>query len=258
MRRVAAIVRRELGAYFHSPVATVVLTVFLAVSGYLIQSVVGYYSLVSAREIDASIPDPAVNRVEGIARPYFSNLAVILMFFLPLVSMRLFAEEMRSGTMELLFSYPVRDGEAVVGKFLAAMILVAIALSGILLQGVFIAPAARPDAGAVACGLAGLLLMGSAFLAIGLFASCCTSSQVVAAALVFGALVTFFVIEWAAPLAGPGVGAVLARLSLMQHFGDFAKGVVDLEDVAFFLAVIVFFLAAAARVVALRRTGRGR
>lgn len=254
MKRALAVFSREVAAAFHSPVACVVLTVFLAVSGHLFYSVVGYYSLASARSFEKAVPDPDVNVVQGIVRPYFTNLAVILLFFLPMLSMRLFSEERKAGTLELLLSYPVRDGEVVLGKFGAALLLLVLLLSGSLAGAALLSAVAPLDPAPFATSFLGLLLMGGAFLSWGLFASTLTSNQIVAAVLTFGGLVLVLFLEWAARLAGPGAGPLIERLSILEHFGDFAKGVIDLEDVAYYAAFTVFFLYAAVCSVELRRT----
>jgi len=251
--RTLAIVRRELGSYFHSPVACAVLAVFLVVSGYFFYSWVGYYSLVSAQALQKQLPDPHLNVVEGIVRPFLSNVAVILLFFLPMLSMRLFAEELKTGTFELLFSYPVRDAEAVLGKFLAALLLLALLLTGVAACAVVTAAVATPEPGAFGAGLFGLLLIGSAFLALGIFASSLTANQIVAAVVTFGVLVVFLLLEWVGQFAGPRTAGVLGHLSLMQHFGDFAKGVVDAKDVVYYLGFAAFFLFASVRAVGWRR-----
>ncbi len=255
MRRVLAIVRREIGAIVHSPIAAAVLCVFLVLAGYFFSSAAAYYSLVSARALSGGAPDPSLNMVEGILRPFFTPVAVLLLVFLPLVSMRLFAEEARSGTLELLFSYPVREGEVVLGKFLAALVFLALLLAGTLADGALLGLVARPrpDPVPYATAFVGLLLMGSAFLSLGLFASALTRNQIVAAVLSFGALLAFILIEWAGSLVGPGAARVLAHLSIMEHFGDFAKGVVDLRDVAYYVLFTTFFLHATARLLELRR-----
>ncbi len=253
MRRVLAIVRREIGSIVHSPIAAAVLCVFLVLAGYFFSSAAAYYSLVSSRALSGGAPDPSLNLVEGIVRPFFTPVAVLLLVFLPIVSMRLFAEETRSGTLELLLSYPVRDGEVVLGKFLAALAFLALLLVGTLADGALLGLVARPDPVPFATAFLGLLLLGGAFLSLGLFASSLTGNQIVAAVLSFGALLAFILLEWAGTLVSPGAARVLAHLSIMEHFGDFAKGVVDLRDVAYYVLFTTFFLYATTRLLELRR-----
>lgn len=253
MRRILAIARRDLGAAFHSPVAAVVLAVFLALAGYFLSSAAGYYSLLSSRSLEGGPPDAGLNLIDGVLRPFFTPVAVLLLVFLPLVSMRPFSEELKSGTFELLLSFPVKDGEIVLGKFLAVFLFLALLLSGTLLDAALVALVAKPDPAPIATAFLGLLLMGSAFLSLGLCASSLTGNQIVAAVLSFGALLGFILIEWASQFVGPGAARVLAHLSIMEHFGDFAKGILDLRDVAYYLLFTLFFLYATMRLVELRR-----
>lgn len=254
MRRLGAVARRELAALFRSPAAYVVLAVFFAISGAIFSNVIGYYSLVSAESLQsAEGTSPDVNFLEGLIRPYFTNVAVVLLFLLPMISMRLFSEELRSGTFELLFSYPVRDAEAVVGKFLASAAFLGALLAAPLLHVALAASVARPDWGPILTGLFGLILLGCAFLALGLFFSTWTSSGLLAAVATFGALLGFMLLEWGAQSVGPRGAAILTRLSLMARFESFSKGVLDLSDVAYFVAFPVFFLYAASRTLELRR-----
>jgi ABC-type uncharacterized transport system involved in gliding motility auxiliary subunit len=245
--------RRELGAYFGSPVAYAVLAVFLAITGYFFFSIVGYYSLASVASLQGGSPSSELNLLEGITRPFFSNVAILLLFVLPMVSMRLFSEEMKSGTFELLFSYPVQSGEAVMGKFGAAVGFLALLLAGALVDIALTRTVASADAAPWLTAYLGLLLLGGAYLSLGIFVSAITPNQIVAAVVSFGALVVFALMEWGAQYAGPGAAAVLRHFSMIEHFGDFAKGVIDAKHVAFFGAFALFFLFAAACVLEARR-----
>jgi len=252
--RLFAIARREFGAYFQSPVAYVVLTVFLAVAGYFFYSIIGYYSLASTESLQGGSPAAELNLLEGVTRPFFSNIAILLLFVLPMISMRLFSEELKSGTFELLFSYPVREWEAVLGKFFAAMAFLAILLAGALADVALTAFVAKPDAAPFATAYAGLVLLGAAFLSLGIFVSALTPNQIVSAIVSFGALIVFVLVEWSAQFASPGVASVLTHLSVMDHFGDFGKGVIDTRHVVFYASFSFFFLFATTRVLELRRS----
>ena len=253
MSRVLAIARRELGAYFGSPAAYAVLAVFLAITGYFFYSIVGYYSLASVESLQGGSPSPELNLLEGITRPFFSNVAILLLFVLPMVSMRLFSEEMKTGTFELLFSYPVRNREAVMGKFGAAVGFLAVLLAGALADVALTRSVASIDAAPWLTAYGGLLLLGGAYLSLGIFVSAITPNQIVAAIVSFGALLAFVLMEWGAQFAGPRTAEVLRHLSMLEHFGDFAKGVVDARHVVFFGAFTLFFLFAAVGVLEVRR-----
>jgi ABC-2 type transport system permease protein len=158
--------------------------------------------------------------------------------------MRLFAEERRSGTIELLLTYPIRDGAVLLGKYLAAL-----AMYGVMLLFTLVYPAvvlyfARVEWGVLGAGYLGLLLMGATFLAVGIFASSLTENQIVASIITFGILLIFWVIGWSADYAGGPWGRVLSHISLLEHFDSFAKGVLDTKDILYYVnfTIVALFL----------------
>src|SRR5438477_3311528 len=157
--------------YFTSPVAWVVFTMFLLIGGYFFYSIFAFYTLASMQ----SAMNPAMGRdlnvTDSVMRPLFSNISVILLLLMPLVTMRLFAEERRSGTIELLLTYPVRDGAVLLGKFFAALVLYAVMLVFTLAYAGIVAYFARLEWGPLLTSYVGLLLMGATFIAVGIFAS---------------------------------------------------------------------------------------
>jgi ABC-2 type transport system permease protein len=156
--------------------------------------------------------------------------------------MRLFAEEKKSGTIELLLTYPVRDGEVLFGKYLAALVLFAGMLALTLVYPGLVAWTTRLEWGPLATGYLGLLLQGAAFIAVGILISSLTENQIVAAVATFGTLLIFWVISWAADSAGPVLGRVLSHVSLTEHFESFAKGVIDTKDVIYYLNLTILSL----------------
>lgn len=244
--RAWAILKKELRLYFSSPIAWVVLTCFALVSGYFFYSLFAWFTLASMQSMMNPMMVRELNVTDGVLRPLFSNLSVILLLLLPLVSMRLFAEERRAGTLELLLTYPVRDGAVLAGKYLAALVVYAAMLALTLVYPAVILYFARLDTGVVLTGYLGLLLMGAAFLAVGLFFSSLTGNQIVAAVLTFLVLLVFWVIGWSADYVGGLAGRVLTHLSVLEHFDGFAKGVLDTRDLVFFvnLTVVALFLTA--------------
>jgi ABC-2 type transport system permease protein len=177
-------------------------------------------------------------------RPLFSNISVILLLLMPLVTMRLFAEERRAGTIELLLTYPVRDGAVLAGKYLAALGLYAIMIGLTLLYPGIVVYFARLEWGPILTGYLGLLLMGATFIAVGVFASSLTENQIVAAITTFGALLIFWILGWSADYAGGTAGKVLQFLSILEHNDSFSKGVLDTKDVLYYLnfTVLALFL----------------
>jgi ABC-2 type transport system permease protein len=231
--RVWPIYKKEMRLYFTSPIAWVILTIFLLIAGYFFYSIFAFFTLASMQ----SAMNPAL-------RPLFSNISVILLLLMPLVTMRLFAEERRAGTIELLLTYPVRDGAVLVGKYLSALTLYAVMLAFTLAYPALVVYFARLEWGPLLTGYLGLLLMGSTFLAVGILASSLTENQIVASIITFGILLLFWVIGWSADYAGGGWGRVLSHLSMLEHFDSFSKGVLDTKDVLYYVnfTILALFL----------------
>lgn len=235
--RVWPIFKKELRIFFTSPVAYVILAIFLLVMGWFFSQIFQYYAQATVRAgMSPMMGQPELNTTDGILRPLFSNIAVILLLSLmPLLTMRLFAEERRSGTIELLLTYPVRDGAVLLGKYLAALTLYALMIAFTLAYPAILVYFARVEGGPLLTGYLGLLLMGAMFLAVGVFASSLTENQIVAAIVTFGILLMFWVIGWTSEFAGQPLGAILAHLSLLEHNENFSKGVIDTRDVIYYL-----------------------
>lgn len=231
---VLTIARRELEAYFVSPIAYIVTAAFLVISGYL-------FSLILIDLHQASL------------EILFANIIVTLLFITPLLTMRLLADEQRMGTLEVLMTAPVRDWEVVVGKFLAAL-----GLFGVMLLFTLSYPfliwrfGGSPDPGPIISGYLGLLLMAGAMLAIGTLTSTMTSNQMVAAVLCFGILLMLWLVDAASRVA-PSLAGLLTELSLRERYLDFARGAINLEDVVYYLSLVAGALFIATRVLESRR-----
>jgi ABC-2 type transport system permease protein len=225
------ICRRELHSYFGSFTAYTLLAVFLLLSGYFFYSDLIFFVLFGGFTL-----------ATGLWQFLFIDMRLVAMLILPLVTMRLFAEEKKLGTIELLWTYPVRDGQIVLGKFLAAWIFYLI-----MLLPTAIGPAAfyyyYPfDIAPVLAGYLGLILIGSAFIACGLFVSSLTENQVVSAMVTYGILVMFWFLTWNEEAAAHEVMQILLGVSLFDRYFNFTRGVIDTKDVAFFVMFIAFFL----------------
>src|SRR5436309_11894531 len=220
--------------YFTSPVAWVVFTMFLLIGGYFFYSIFAFYTLASMQ----SAMNPAMGRdlnvSDSVMRPLFSNFSVILLLMMPLLTMQLFAEERRSGTIELLLTYPVRDGAVLLGKFLAAFALYALMIALTLVFPAIIWYFAPLEGGPILTGYVGLLLMGATFIAVGVFASSLTENQIVAAVTTFGVLLIFWILGWSADYAGGTAGRLLQFLSILEHNDSFSKGVLDTKDILYY------------------------
>jgi ABC-2 type transport system permease protein len=238
------IYKKEMRLYFTSPIAWVILTIFLFIAGYFFYSIFAFFTLASMQSAMNPAMARDLNVTDSVLRPLFSNISVILLLLMPLVTMRLFAEERRSGTIELLLTYPVRDGAVLIGKYLAGLTLYAIMLALTLFYPLLVAYFARVEWGPLGSGYLGLLLMGATFLAVGIFASSLTENQIVASIITFGVLLIFWVIGWSSDYLGGTWGRVLSHLSLIEHFDSFAKGVLDTRDVLYYFdfTIVALFL----------------
>jgi ABC-2 type transport system permease protein len=192
---------------------------------------------------------------QRLIRPVFGNVQVILLFALPLITMRTYSEEKRSGTIELLLTSPLTDLQIVVGKFLGAMGLIAAMLAITLpLVGVLFWYA-DPQWKPIVTTYVGFLLMSACFVAVGLFVSSITRNQIIAAMVSFAVFLILWIIDWIAEFSG-GARPVLEYLSITRHFEDFARGVVDTKHIVYYLSVIIFGLVLTMRAVETER-GRG-
>jgi ABC-2 type transport system permease protein len=251
--RVWPIFKKEMRLYFTSPVAWVVVAVFLLIAGYFFYNIFAFFALASMQSAMNPAMGRELNVTDSVIRPLFSNISVVLLLLMPLVTMRLFAEERRSGTIELLLTYPVRDGAVLMGKYLAAFALYALMLALTLLYPAIVVYFARVEWGPLATGYVGLLLMGGTFLAVGVFASSLTENQIVASITTFGTLLIFWIIGWSADSLGGAWGKVLQHLSILEHNDNFAKGVLDTKDVLYYLNFIALALFLTLRSLEARR-----
>ena len=234
--------RKEMRLYFGSPVAYVVFTFFLLISGWFFSQIFLFYSDASMRSFMQPQFCQNLNITENVMRPLFTNMGVVLLFFIPMLTMRLFAEEKKSGTMELLLTYPVRDGEILVGKFLAAAALYVVLLALTLVYPALVAYFTRVEWGPILTGYLGLVLMGGTFLAVGLLVSSLTENQIVAGFGTFGILLLFWVIGWGAEFAGGTLRTVLQYLSVTEHIDTFSRGLIDTKDVVYHASAIALAL----------------
>ena len=251
--KVWPIFKKEMRLYFTSPVAYVVVTIFLLIAGYFFYSIFAFFTLASMQSAMNPAMARDLNVTDSVMRPLFSNVSVILLLLLPLLTMRLFAEERRSGTIELLLTFPVRDGAVLIGKYLAAFALYAVMLGLTVLYPGIVAYFARLETGPVFTGYLGLLLMGAAFIAVGIFTSSLTENQIVAAITTFGTLLIFWILGWSADYAGGAVGRGLQHLSILEHNESFAKGVLDTKDIIYYLNFTILALFLALRSLEARR-----
>ncbi len=240
------ICRKELLSYFRSPIAYGVMAFFALIAGYFFYVAVVYFMQVSIQSQMGGQSQPmSVN--DMVIRPLFSNIAVIGLFIIPMITMRLFAEEKRTGTYELLATSPIRDWEIIMGKWLGAMILYAAVLGISLLSVLTLFAYGKPDWRPLLVGYLGLLLQGGSLLAIGTYISSCTKNQIVAGVAGFSVCLLLWVLDWLSSFQDSVWAKGVAYLSVLQHFDSFSKGVLDLKDIIFYLSAIFVGLFLTAR-----------
>jgi ABC-2 type transport system permease protein len=244
---VLAIAHKELRAYFASPIAYVVVGFFTVVLGVMYAGILTWFV---GQGMQAGFGGPqTLNVNQQLIRPLFLNIAVVLLFMLPLVTMRTYSEEKRGGTIELLLTSPVTDFEIILGKFLGAMALYGVMLAVTLIHFGFLFWFGRPEWKPLATSYLGLLLFGGCFISIGLFISSLTKNQIVAGAATFAVFLVLWVIDWIGQGLGPRAEEVLKYLSMTGHLDDFVKGVVDTKHLVYYVSFIIFGLFLTARSV---------
>jgi ABC-2 type transport system permease protein len=240
------ICRRELSSYFRSPIAYGVMTIFALVAGFFfyLATLAFVQQSVQSAMMGQSVP---MNVNEYVVGPVLGNLSVIFLFLVPLITMRLFAEERRSGTMELLVTSPIRDIEIILGKWLAALVLFAALISISLVNMLTLFAYGTPDWHPMAVAFLGLLLQGGCILSIGMFASSLTKNQIVAGAVGFGICLLLFVLDWVSQFENSPLFQVLGYLGFATHYQSFARGIIDSKDVVYYISMIVLGLFLTAR-----------
>lgn len=236
MRNVWTIWRKELRSYFVSPVAYLLLTMFAFVFGFFFWNILSYFVKEGTESLMRGDMFP-INVNERVVRPLLSNAGVIGLFLIPLITMRLFAEEKRTGTIELLVTSPIRDGELILGKWLAALTLYAGLLLLTALDFVFVFRYGNPDWKPLVIGYLGLLLQAGAMLAIGMFISTLTKNQIIAGAATFGICLLLWVLGWASGFETATWARVLSYISVTTHIESFSKGVLDSKDAVYFVTL---------------------
>jgi len=237
MRSIFVIWRKEMRSYFVSPIAYLLMTMFALIFGLMFWNILGYF-VVLGMESQLRGQAMPMNINEQIIRPMLANASVIGLFMVPMITMRLFAEEKRSGTIELLITSPVRDVEIILGKWLAALSLYTCMLLFTALNFAFLFKYGNPDWKPLAIGYLGLLLQAGALLAIGTFISTLTSNQIIAGAATFGVCLMLWLLEWVSGYETATWAKVMAYISVITHFQSFAKGVIDSKDAIFYLTMI--------------------
>src|SRR5437762_3541836 len=251
MRSILAIAGKELRAYFHSPIAYVVMTIWAALTGFAFYLHLMVYSEeMFYMQGRGGMGAPPINLNDVIIRPMLEGfLLIVLLFLTPVITMRLFAEEKRSGSIELLLTSPVTDLEIILGKYLVALTLL---VSLMVLTFVYVGLLflyGNPDAKPVIAGALGMLLFGAALLSIGMWISTFSKNQIIAGAVTLAVLLLMYILVWLRGVATGPVGQFIAGLSLGIHIESFAKGVIDVGDLLYYVSVIFLGIFLTARSV---------
>ena len=240
MRNMLAIAQRELNGYFSSPIAYVLIGFFALLFGWFFYVPLAYFEQQSMQM--GMNPNQPLNINQMLIGPTLMNTTVIMLFLFPLITMRTYSEEKRSGTIELLLTSPITDVEIILGKFLGAMALYAAMLAITTIHIAILFIYGNPEWKPIATGYLGLLLMGGCFLSLGLFVSSLTRNQIVAGMVTFAVFLLFWVINWIATFTGPTTQSVLNYLSITEHLNDFARGVLDTKHFVYYTTFIAFSL----------------
>lgn len=223
--------RRELRSYFTSYIAYILLAVFLVLSSYFFYGDLILFVIIGGYVLPT-----------GLWQYVFMDMRLCTLLVLPLLTMRLFAEEKKLGTIELLWTYPIRDRDIVLGKFLACWIFFLVMLLPTALNPLIFYRFYHFYVGPLLAAYLGIFLLGTAFIACGLFISSLTENQAVSAMATYGILVFLWFVTWNEEVADQRIIHVLLRLSLFDHFFNFSRGVIDTQDVVFFVLFVAFFL----------------
>jgi len=253
MKNIWAICKKEVKTYFTSPIAYVLITVFLVLVGFFFYSLVWWfnnYSFQAARD-PAYLQQLNINQM--VFSPLFHNISIILLLTIPLLTMRLFAEEKKRQTDELLYTSPISVSQIIIGKYAASLFVLLVMLLLIGILSIFTFAYGNPEFVPILNGYLGLFLMGAAFIAVGIFFSSLTENQVVAAMLTFGALLLFWILNWAAGSASGMWKDVLNYLSFFQHFDDLTRGILDTTDIVYYASFSFFGLFLTHSVIQSRR-----
>jgi ABC-2 type transport system permease protein len=247
MRNVLAVLGKELRGYFASPIAYIAIGFFALVYGWFFYVPLAFFNRQSMGMAPGMGGPMNVN--QAVITPTLQNLTVVFLFVMPMITARTYAEEKRSGTIELLLTSPLTDLQIIFGKFLGAMVLYLAMLAVTIIHIGLLYLYGNPDWKPIATGYLGLLLLGGCFLSLGLFISSLTRTQMVAGFVTFVVFLMLWVINWIGSFVGPTAQTILSQLSITDHFDDFSRGVIDTKHVIYYLSFISFGLFLTAKAV---------
>jgi ABC-2 type transport system permease protein len=241
MKNVWTIARRDFRSYFMSPVAYLVIAGFTAIMGWMFYMSLSYFHMASLQYQQFNMGKGA-SITDQIIRPVFGNMNVVFLLLVPFITMRLFAEERKNQTIQLLMTSPITTTEIVLGKFLSAFLLICAMVGTTLFYPLILWFTGNPDFGPVFGSYLGTILMASCVLVIGMVYSAMSENQIIAGALSFATGLFFWLVSWAQSAAGGTVGEFLASLSLIAHYNTFSQGVLNTSDLCYYVSFIFFGL----------------
>jgi len=241
MRNILAIAQKELKSYFASPIAYIVIGLFALLFGYFYAVMLQYF-VRAGMNMNPMMGQQSLNINQDMLRPVMQNVTILLLFVLPAMTMRTYSEEKRSGTIELLLTSPVTDWEIILGKFFGALSLYGVMLSVTLVHMAVLFVYGQPEWKPIATTYLGLLLLGGSFLSVGLFISTLTTNQIVAYISTFALFLMLWVISWLGSFSAGMFTDVTAYLSIIEHFDDFTKGVLDTTHIIYYVSLITLGL----------------
>ncbi len=243
MRNILAIAHKELKSYFASPIAYIVIGLWALLYGYFFVAILNFFVRQSMQMNQFGMQGPqAMNVNQQLIRPLLQNVLILILFLMPMVTMRAYSEEKRSGTIELLLTSPISDFQIILGKFFGAMALYTVMLGVTLIHLGLLFVYGRPEWKPILTAYIGLLLMGGCFISLGLFISSLTKNQIVAGMVTFAVFLLLWVITWIGSFSGPTVDKVTQYLSIVDHYDDFGKGVLDTTHLIYYVSFITFGL----------------
>lgn len=245
MRNIGLVYKKELKSYFNSFIAYAVIAIFLVVTGYLFYNLLVGFSVLSFQAMGNPMVAKQYNLLnvnETVVRPLFGNISIVMLLMLPLLTMKMLADEKKSGTMELLLTFPVKDVEVVLGKYFASLTVFVAMLASTATYPALLVYLGDPEILPIMTGYMGLFLLGAAFISLGIFTSSLTENQIIAGSLSVGVLFLFWMMSYSIMLVSPDIGQVISYIAINEHLESLAKGVFDTEDIIYYLSFIFLFL----------------
>jgi ABC-2 type transport system permease protein len=249
MGNVIAIAQKELKSYFSSPIAYIAIGFFAFLYGYFYVAILQYFVRQSMQMNQFGGGPQALNINQVLIRQLLQNVTILILFIMPMITMRTYSEEKRSGTIELLLTSPLTDFQIILGKFFGALALWATMLAVSLIHIGLLFVYGNPEWKPIVTAYLGLLLLGGCFISVGLFISSLTKNQIVAGMVTFAVFLFLWVITWIGGFSGPTIDSLTQYLSIIDHYDDFGKGVIDTTHLIYYVSFITFGLVLTAKSV---------